>query len=159
LIQGSHLVLESRLSDSCYYLESPEDGRPVFALPWHGRTLLGTTETPYQGDPAMARCLPGEEAYLLATLSHYFPHYGASAQVIDRMAGLRVLPGGGPLASRPRDVMIQRDVRDGAAYVGVCGGKLTGYRSTAARVADILARHLGRRRQLADTATLRLPEP
>ena len=34
-----------------YYVESPTDGRAVFVMPWAGATLVGTTETPYRGDP------------------------------------------------------------------------------------------------------------
>ena len=42
-------------------------------MPWHGATLIGTTETPYRGDPDEVHPLPEEEEYLLAVARHYFP--------------------------------------------------------------------------------------
>lgn len=39
LVQGTHLVLDASLDAGIYYLEAPRDGRPVFAMPWHGRLL------------------------------------------------------------------------------------------------------------------------
>ena len=158
LVQGSHLVLNRRLSDCCYYLEAPADGRAVFVLPWRNTTLVGTTETPYAGDPAGAACTPGEEQYLLDTVRHYFPDYGRDIEVTERMAGLRVLPGnGGDVHGRSRDVMVTHSGDGKHAYINVCGGKLTGYRANAANVTALIRRYLGDRRPVADTARLPLP--
>jgi len=158
LVQGSHLVLDKKLSDHCYYLESPRDGRAIFVLPWHGATLLGTTETAFAGDPSAVRVLPEEEAYLLETLRHYFPTYAAKAKVSERMAGLRVLPSSPDSPhSRSRDVMISASSGAARGYISVCGGKLTGYRATAETVMGLVHRQLGQRSKKADTATLLLP--
>ena len=51
LVQGTHLVVEGAVNHGCYYLEVPSDRRAVFLLPWGEHALLGTTETPYTGDP------------------------------------------------------------------------------------------------------------
>jgi glycerol-3-phosphate dehydrogenase len=53
-VQGSHLVLDQALHAEAFYLESPIDQRAVFVLPWKGKTLLGTTERAFEGDPAQA---------------------------------------------------------------------------------------------------------
>ena len=160
LVQGSHLVMDRRLSESCYYLEAPRDQRAVFVLPWKDTTLVGTTETEFSGDPAAVNCLPAEEAYLLETLARYFPDYAATAGVTARMAGLRVLPSAGDdVHARSRDVQIHHQRRGESHYISVCGGKLTGYRATAAAVGGYLKDALGPRDILADTAHLQLPTP
>jgi len=51
LVQGTHLELPGRVERGCYYIEMPQDGRAVFVMPWKDRTLLGTTEHVYEGDP------------------------------------------------------------------------------------------------------------
>ena len=44
LVQGTHLEYDQAISDDIFYLESPDDHRPVFIMPWLGGTLIGTTE-------------------------------------------------------------------------------------------------------------------
>jgi len=73
LVQGTHIVLPMRVSAGIYYVESPADGRAIFIMPWKGEMLVGTTETPFQGDPDQVRPLPEEEEYLLDVVRHYFP--------------------------------------------------------------------------------------
>ncbi len=158
LVKGSHLVLGRPVSGQCYYLESPHDGRPVFALPWRGGTLLGTTEIPWQGDPDAVGTTPWEEDYLLRTLTRYFPDYRVTpADIQGRMAGLRVLPAEeiGP-SRRSREVQIVSDLDGASGYVAIYGGKLTGYRATAAKVLDRLKPVLGKRKAVADTARLEI---
>ncbi len=156
LVQGSHLVLSPALSDACFYMESPADGRAVFALPWRGNTLLGTTETAHRGPPEDAAITPAEERYLLDTLAHYFPGYRGTVE--ETMTGLRVLPRDtGNFSVRSREVMIVDEPHGGGGYIAVYGGKLTGYRATAQKVVRRLKPVLGRRSPKADTATLPLP--
>ncbi|MFZ2208729.1 MAG: FAD-dependent oxidoreductase [Porticoccaceae bacterium] len=156
LVQGTHLVLSSPIADRCYYLESPSDGRAVFFLPWQGKSLLGTTETLFHGNPDEVRTTPAEEAYLLAVLSHYFPT--AEPVVTDRMAGLRVLPQGATTVfKRSREVVLVADSPRQPHYIAVYGGKLTGYRATAAKTLRLAARALPHRTARADTSRLTLP--
>jgi glycerol-3-phosphate dehydrogenase len=158
LVQGTHLVLSRPLADRCYYLESPSDGRAVFFLPWQDKSLLGTTETLFHGNPDEVRTTPTEEAYLLSVLSHYFPT--AEPVVTDRMAGLRVLPqGAATVFKRSREVVLVADSPRQPRYIAVYGGKLTGYRATAAKVVRLAATALPRRRMRADTSRLVLPDP
>jgi len=158
LVQGAHLVLDQPRIEHCYYLEVPEDGRALFLLPWQGRTLLGTTETPFAGDPDRVAVTPAEEAYLLRTLRHYFP--AVEPRVVDRFAGLRVLPASdrSPFR-RSREVMLIRAPRRKPDYLAVYGGKLTGYRATASRVLELARGNLPHRRPRADTRYLTLQPP
>ena len=155
-VLGSHLVLEGRVHDEAFYLESPVDRRAVFVLPWHdGTTLLGTTERPFEGDPAQAAVNADDRAYLLATLRHYFP--GERPRIVREFAGVRVLPhGDGRAFQRPRDCVFHVDANH-PRLVSLYGGKLTGYRHTGQDVVAKVVQALGPRARRADTATLRLP--
>jgi glycerol-3-phosphate dehydrogenase len=122
-------------------------------MPWKGRTLVGTTETSYRGDPRAAEPLRAEVDYLLETFVRYFPD--ASTRVVDAWAGLRVLPArGGSAFGRPRDVRLVADDRSHPRVISIYGGKLTGYRATAERVVRMLRRSLPPREARADTRRL-----
>lgn len=151
LVQGTHLVLQPKLSTQCFYLEAPQDGRGVFVLPWYEKTLLGTTETLFHGNPAACTPLPHEQEYLLAVLKHYFPNW--QAEVCDTFAGLRVLP-----RSTHRFFVRSREVQfiGNQHYLGIYGGKLTGYRATADKVVKRVQKALGKRSRIADTRKLPL---
>jgi glycerol-3-phosphate dehydrogenase len=155
LVQGTHLILEGHIEKGAYYLEAPADRRAVFLLPWKGQTLLGTTETGYTSNPADVVPLASEEAYLLETLRHYFPHRPLT--VIDRFAGLRVLPvSGNAVFARSRETRFETDDPRHPRVVAIYGGKLTGYRASAQRVMRLLHRTLPSRKPVANTARLGL---
>lgn len=155
LVAGAHVEFEGRVERGIYYTEAPHDARAVFIMPWRGRTLVGTTETLYTGDPRDVRPTGDEIEYLSATLARYFPK--ASRKRVDAWAGLRVLPrGSGTAFARPRETTLVCDDDRAPRMIAIYGGKLTGYRATAARVAAILARSLPRAERRADTRTLRL---
>lgn len=154
LVQGTHAIVEGHLGHGVYYVEAPRDRRAVFIMPWQGRIMVGTTETPYRGDPDAVRPLAEEVEYLLETLACYFPvHRGAP--VVDAFAGLRVLPvSSGALSRRSREALLYCHGGDG--LLTVYGGKLTAYRLTAERVVARIAPWLPRRATKADTRTLPL---
>ena len=156
LVSGTHLELAGRLERGIYYTEAPRDRRAVFTMPWKDRILLGTTERTHRSDPADVAPTKEEEEYLLETYSHYFP---GTPEVLDSWAGLRVLPRASKDAfHRSRETLLFHDDPHIPRYVGIYGGKLTGYRATAARVLGTLAAALPVRPHEADTRTLRLPE-
>ncbi len=158
LVQGTHILVAGRLAH-IYYLEAPQDGRAVFVMPWDGCTLIGTTETPYEGDPADVHPLPSEIDYLLAVYNHYFARQLAGSDVVDAFAGLRVLPAGdGHAFSRPRETLMAEDRPGHPRLVSLYGGKLTAYRATAETLMKRLRRVLPARRAVADTRKLRLPD-
>jgi glycerol-3-phosphate dehydrogenase len=158
LSQGAHIVVEGEIHRGIYYLEAPQDRRAVFAMPWHGQTLVGTTERAYVGDPAAVHPLPEEIEYLQKVFRRYFP--GRSGTVRESFAGLRVLPQGKTsLFQRPRETVFVSDDPKRPRLITLCGGKLTGYRATAAKLLKLLKPVLPARRTVADTASLRLRPP
>ena len=139
LVQGTHIVLDQCISDDCFYLQAA-DGRAVFVMPWQGKTLVGTTETLFTGNPDDCQPRPEEIDYLTETVQRYFPHLDFA--VTESFSGLRVLPQAGSRAFfRPRDVQISQQER----LINVYGGKLTAWRANAARVLNEVENILGKR--------------
>jgi len=103
-----------------------------------------------------AHATPGEIENLQQTFADHFPR--RSTELLDAWAGLRVLPHtAGSAFDRPRDVTLVPDDPAHPSYLAIYGGKLTGYRATAEKVLEWIARSLPPPRRRADTATLRLP--
>jgi glycerol-3-phosphate dehydrogenase len=154
LVAGTHLELAGALTKGIYYTEAPSDQRAVFTMPWKGHILLGTTERTHTADPATIAPTDKEIDYLLETYARYFPN---PPEILNSFAGLRVLPRAKTDAfHRSRETLFFHDTPQIPRYVGIYGGKLTAYRSTAQRVIAQLAAALPVRPHLADTATLPL---
>lgn len=158
LVQGSHIVVPGALSTGVYYVEAPSDKRPVFIMPWRGHTLIGTTEKPFQGDPASVQPTAEELSYLLATLAHYFPHRACvEADILETFAGLRCLPiTHGPISARSRDTVLLTDRKKRPQLLSVYGGKLTAFRATAEAALARIRPSLPPRQRIADTRQIRI---
>jgi glycerol-3-phosphate dehydrogenase len=156
-VAGTHLLLDDAPRRGGYYVESPLDGRPVFVLPWQGRTLVGTTERAHAGPPETVAASAEEVEYLLATFRHHFPQRRVRA--LDRFAGLRVLPqGDGAAGARSRDTRLDLDDPQRPRFVSIYGGKLTAYRATAERLLRLCTPALPRRGRPGRSRRLRLGE-
>jgi glycerol-3-phosphate dehydrogenase len=158
-IQGSHLVLDAEVARGAYYLEALQDGRAVFVLPWQGKAMIGTTETPFHDDPDKVAVLPAERDYLLRTFESYFGRRAwETPRILSEFAGLRVLPAvEGSAFHRSRETVLQTDSPSHPHLLSIYGGKLTAYRATAERVMTTLAPSLPACQRRADTARLPLP--
>ena len=176
LVRGSHIVIPGTLVKGIYYLQSPIDNRPMFAMPWRDNILVGTTESEHKGSLDSIEASPAEIDYLQRSFAHYFP--GKDTEVLESFAGLRVLPGGNdPAGKRSRETrfVTELDIGLNAAAdsvangdadntkqksvatprtLAIYGGKLTSYRLTGERVIDQLRATLGEREPVADTSSL-----
>ena len=163
LVQGTHIVVPGALTKGIYYVEA-QDKRVVFIMPWQGNTLVGTTEHPYQGDPADVKPLSYEEAYLMETLLRYFPKYNSAQKILSSTAGLRVLPsyegrnlsGEDSINSRSRETILHTGRQGNLSLLTIYGGKVTTYRLTAERVMERVSKILPVRKVIADTRHLKL---
>ena len=159
LVQGTHIIVPGSIAAGIYYVESPTDGRAVFLMPWKGSMLVGTTETPYSGDPSRVHPLPEEEEYLLAVARRYMTTCRGltRADITGRFAGLRVLPAADASAfNRSRETIFTTDRDPGPRVLGIYGGKLTGWRAAAAHVLATLGTSLPARIPRASTSQLPL---
>ncbi|MGD9733015.1 MAG: FAD-dependent oxidoreductase [Desulfamplus sp.] len=93
--QGIHLVLDKSFlqGDSAIMIPKTSDGRVLFAVPWHGKVVVGTTDTPLNVDDASLepRALEHEIEFVLSTASQYLKKDPKRADVLSVFAGLRPL--------------------------------------------------------------------
>lgn len=105
------------------------DGRVLFAVPWHGYVIVGTTDHDYTGDIVNPGCTPEEEADVLAAVNRFF-HLGLGPDaVLSRWAGVRPLVTNGEPGSdkvSTKDISRKPQIQlDGDGLLTVTGGKLT----------------------------------
>lgn len=143
LVRGSHLVLRRRVSEAGLLLQSLDDRRVFFVLPWKGTTLVGTTEVFQQRAPDGVRPSGEEIDYLISRFNRYFREPVSEQDVASTFAGVRPLVGrsGNPSAIA-RDFRV---VREGS-LVNVFGGKLTTFMELARRTALRVDNYFGRTR-------------
>ncbi len=147
--KGAHVVVHAeRLGhpEAMVYVAVPGHfGRFVFAIPREdGLVLIGLTDDPFVGEiPDVPEVEPGEERFLLDTVSRALERPLTSADVAGRYAGLRPLldTGGGATADMSRHHVVVEDDDTGA--VTVVGGKLTTYRRMAQDTVDRIAARPG----------------
>ena len=143
--RGCHLVLEQNLCPGGLGLLVPStaDGRVLFMLPFHGRTLVGTTDAPCAIDAATTPT-DEEETYLLGYVRQWFPGL-SDPTVTSRWAGGRPLlrPSGDSLDSS-RLVREHEVEQLPCGLVSVMGGKWTTCRPMAYDTLQAIARQQGR---------------
>ena len=105
------------------------DGRVLFAVPWHGYVIVGTTDNDYTGDIVNPGCTPEEEADVLAAVNRFFDLGLGPDAVLSRWAGVRPLvidgePGSDKVSTK--DISRKPQIQlDGDGLLTVTGGKLT----------------------------------
>jgi len=140
--QGIHLVFDKSFlqGESAVMVPHTSDGRVLFAIPWHGHTLVGTTDTPI-ATPALEPVATDQEIeFILATAGEYLAKAPKRNDVLSVFAGIRPLVGstGAPsgvvrTAALSRDHIVHID-RSGLVTIG--GGKWTTYRHMAEDCVD-----------------------
>ena len=155
--QGVHLVLDGSFlpGDSAIMVPHTDDGRVLFAVPWHGRTIVGTTDTPVAAASLEPRPLPEEIDFLLTHASRYLTRHPAPADVLSVFAGIRPLvsSGGGDTASLSRDHTL---LVDSSGLVTIAGGKWTTYRKMGEDTVTAAAQVAGLGERPSVTAGLRI---
>ena len=131
--QGVHLVFDQSFlpGRSAIMVPHTRDGRVMFAIPWHGHTLVGTTDTPIT-EPTLEP-LPQEEeiAFILETAGQYLHRAPTRADVLSVFVGIRPLVragGASSTAALSRDHTIHIDP---SGLLTIAGGKWTTYRHMA----------------------------
>jgi glycerol-3-phosphate dehydrogenase len=141
--QGTHLVFDrSFFPGSCAMLvPRTDDGRVLFAIPWHDRVLLGTTETPVHDLATEPRPRPAEVTYLLEHVSRYLEASPAAVDVQSAFSGLRpLLRGRHPDGSTAKLSREHAVAVSSSGLITITGGKWTTYRRMASDVVDHAAR-------------------
>ena len=136
--QGIHLVFDSSFlqGESAIMVPHTSDGRVLFAIPWHGHTLVGTTDTPITAATLEPVAMEQEIEFILATAGEYLTKAPTRDDVLSVFAGIRPLVRATNVtntAALSRDHVIHID-RSG--LVTIAGGKWTTYRHVAEDCVD-----------------------
>ncbi len=142
LVKGSHIVVPKLYDHDRAYTFQNTDGRVIFSIPYEGDfTLIGTTDTPFEGDPYTAAADEQEIEYLCAATSEYFKTTILPEKVIWHYSGVRPLydDGAESASKATRDYVLALDAPGGAApLLSIYGGKVTTYRRLAEEVLEKL---------------------
>ncbi len=160
--RGSHLLFpRARLPlDLALTVLSPDDGRPVFAVPHPEGTLVGTTDLFHEGSLDTPRPTREEVAYLMRVVRHAFPTARLGVRdVAGAFAGVR--PVLSSRAETPSDASREEAVWVEDGLLSTAGGKLTTFRATAEKVVNEAIRLLPeeRQQQASDASTAAVSFP
>ncbi|MEJ2503085.1 MAG: FAD-dependent oxidoreductase [Gemmatimonadota bacterium] len=136
--QGVHLVLPARFlpGDSAIMVPRTDDGRVLFAIPWRGRVVVGTTDTPVDAVEVEPKPFQEEVDFLLEHAARYLEEDPSPSDILSIFAGIRPLVAGGDgadTASLSRDHTLL--IAD-SGLVTIAGGKWTTYRKMAQDTVD-----------------------
>src|SRR5579871_2895190 len=136
--QGIHLVFDGSFlaSDHAIMVPHTSDGRVMFAIPWHGHTVVGTTDTPIAEPTLEPVALEQEIEFILQTAALYLEKKPARADILSIFAGIRPLVRSGEngnTAALSRDHTIRIE---NSGMITICGGKWTTYRHMAEDCVD-----------------------
>lgn len=142
--QGIHLVLPRKFlpGQSALMVPETEDGRVLFAVPWHDCLIVGTTDTPLSSATLEPRALTQEYDFVMTHIRKYLSVEPTDSDVLSVFAGLRPLVKSGHgknTAALSRDHTL---IVDPSGLVTITGGKWTTYRRMAEDVvnqAEIIA--------------------
>jgi len=156
--QGVHLVLDGSFlsGDSAIMVPHTDDGRVLFAVPWHGRTIVGTTDTPIPAASLEPRPLQEEIDFLLTHAGRYLNRHPERSDVLSIFAGVRPLvraDAGSDTASLSRDHTL---LVESNGLVTIAGGKWTTYRKMGEDTVTAAAQIAGLEERPSVTAELRI---
>lgn len=156
--RGAHVVLDRRFlpGDTAVMVPKTDDGRVLFAIPWQGKTVVGTTDVPVDGPVYEPRPGDDEVDYILEHAGRYLEPAPTRADVRAVWAGLRPLvsdPDADDTAALSREHVVTVSA---AGLVTVTGGKWTTYRVMAEDAIDHAAESAGLDPKAHDTASLPL---
>ena len=137
--QGVHLVLDHAFlpGPDALMIPKTDDGRVLFAVPWHGRLVLGTTDTPLDERRLEPTALEEEIDFILRTAARYLVRAPRRADVLSLYAGLRPLAAPPDGATKTKEISRSHKILVSAAgLLTITGGKWTTYRRMGQDVVD-----------------------
>ena len=144
--RGTHVLLDrddlSTGSAAC--IVPAGEGRHIFALPWYGRTLIGTTDNDYEGDIDHPQPPEADVEYLLEAVNAFFGVSVSDSDLVGAYAGVRpLLSTGDPKKSV--DISRKAELYEtSSGLLTITGGKLTTWRRMAKQTVDRLVEREGR---------------
>ena len=141
--RGAHLVLSGLPLSTGLLLPGSQHRHRIFAIPWRGATLFGTTDVADSADPGRELAEIEDLHLLFREARRLFPGAGLTRRnVLSAFTGTRpLLAGSGETFASSREHRVFRD----GALISIAGGKLTTWRTMAAQTVDAVVRRLGLR--------------
>jgi len=138
--QGVHLVVDKKFLPGTSALMIPKtyDGRVLFGVPWHGKVVLGTTDTPLDTATLEPQALEQEIDFILDQAGQYLENKPTRADVLSVFAGLRPLAAPSH-AGKEKTKEISRSHKiyiSASELLTITGGKWTTYREMAEDIVD-----------------------
>jgi glycerol-3-phosphate dehydrogenase len=156
--KGVHLILRKEAFDSSTGVLARAEDSVIVLRKWYGHWLLGTTDTPYEGDKSNPTVEQNDIEYLLRNVNKLLRRKIERADLLGTYAGLRpLLAPAGPGSAKATSAL-SRDhavIEAPEGMVTIVGGKYTTYRTMARDAVDAAAKPLGR--TLPPTPTANLP--
>jgi glycerol-3-phosphate dehydrogenase len=139
LVKGSHMVVHKLYEGNHAYLLQNFDQRIVFIIPYHGHTMIGTTDVAFSGSLEEVSISNEEIEYLCELVSNYFVNPLKRENIINTWSGVRPLIAaeGEALSSLSRDYIVNYS-NSPAPAVTIYGGKITTYRQSSLEAIDKL---------------------
>ncbi|QKJ33151.1 glycerol-3-phosphate dehydrogenase/oxidase [Mucilaginibacter mali] len=137
--QGVHVVLDKSFlnGDSALMIPETSDGRVLFAVPWHGSLLVGTTDTPLNEHSLEPVALDKEVDFILNTAAQYLTKKPKREDVLSVFAGLRPLAASGNGGDATKEISRSHKlIVNASGLITITGGKWTTYRKMAEDVID-----------------------
>ena len=155
--QGVHIVVDRRFlpGDTALMVPKTPDGRVLFAVPWHDRTLIGTTDTPVPEISLEPRALESEIDFILKTAGDYLDPAPQRSDILSIFAGLRPLVKAAALDTKSLSREHELVVSD-SGLITLTGGKWTTYRRMGEDTIDLAVAEAKLTPWASVTADLRL---
>lgn len=157
--QGVHLVLDKAFFPSEHALMIPEtsDGRVLFAVPWHDKVVLGTTDTPVEEASLEPQALEKEIRFILETASAYLTQKPTRSDVLSVFAGLRPLAAPKQGEQKTKEISRSHKILVSPSNLfTILGGKWTTYRKMGEDMVDKVEKHLHWQHRKTTTASLHI---
>ncbi|MCK4922127.1 MAG: glycerol-3-phosphate dehydrogenase/oxidase, partial [Bacteroidales bacterium] len=157
--QGIHLVVDSKFMPGEYGLMIPKtnDGRVLFAVPWHNKIVLGTTDTPVDGISLEPEALEEEIDFILNTAAIYLVKPPKREDVLSVFAGLRPLAAPKEGKSKTKEISRSHKIfLSESGLVNIIGGKWTTYRKMAEDLVNKVEKSFNFKQTKSGTPTLRI---
>ncbi|NMB70727.1 MAG: glycerol-3-phosphate dehydrogenase/oxidase [Bacteroidales bacterium] len=137
--QGIHIVLDASFLHGTNALMIPktDDGRVLFAIPWHGKVVVGTTDTPVEQVSIEPSALDEEIDFILKTAAGYLVRPPSRNDILAVFAGLRPLAAAEGQEQKTKEISRRHklELSDGG-MITITGGKWTTYRRMAEETLD-----------------------
>ncbi|HEX7902484.1 MAG TPA: glycerol-3-phosphate dehydrogenase/oxidase [Chitinophagaceae bacterium] len=155
--QGVHIVLDKHFYPSADALMIPKtsDGRVLFAVPWHNKVVIGTTDTPVDQASLEPIALEKEIDFILQTAGAYFTKQPKRSDVLSVFAGLRPLAAPQKSGQKTKEISRSHKIVVSTSHLfTILGGKWTTYRKMGEDMVNRVEKDMKWKHRQATTASL-----